>query len=187
FVLLVRRKDVNDTVHRFGGALRVQRAEDQVAGGRRRDGQFDGFQVAHFADENNVRVFAQRAAQSRGKGLGMHADFTVTYQTTFAFVDEFNRVFERDDVVFAIPVRIVHHGGQRGGFAGTGRAGDHDQSAIEHGKFFEHRRQGYVELFKILKRKHMAGNLPERRADAVLLVVKVDAETRDVRNFVAKI
>ena len=65
--MLVRRKDVNDAVHRFGGALRMQRAEDQVAGGCRGDGQFDGFQVAHFADENDVRVFAQRAAQSRRK------------------------------------------------------------------------------------------------------------------------
>ena len=42
-----------------------KRAEDQVAGRRRGDGQFDGFQVAHFTDEDDVRVFAQRAAQAR--------------------------------------------------------------------------------------------------------------------------
>ena len=36
FVLLVGGKNVNDTVHRLGRALRVQRAENQVTGGWRR-------------------------------------------------------------------------------------------------------------------------------------------------------
>ena len=62
----------------------MQRAEDQVAGGGGGDGQFDGFQVAHFADENDVRVFAQRAAQSRRKGFGVDADFAMVHQATFA-------------------------------------------------------------------------------------------------------
>ena len=102
FVLLVGRENVNDAVHRLGRALRVQRAENQVAGRGGGDGQFDGFQVAHFADEDDVRVFAQRAAQRGGKGFGVHADFAVVHQAVLAFVDEFNRVFDRDDVVFAV-------------------------------------------------------------------------------------
>ena len=36
FVLLVGGENVNDAVHRLGRALRVQRAEDQVARSRRR-------------------------------------------------------------------------------------------------------------------------------------------------------
>ncbi len=67
FVLLVGRKDVDDTIHRLGRALRVQGAEDQVAGAGGRQRQFDGFQVAQFADQDDVRVFAQRAPQGGGK------------------------------------------------------------------------------------------------------------------------
>ena len=63
-VLLLGGEDVDDAVHRLGGAGRVQRAEDQVPGAGRGEGQFDGFQVAQFADQDDVRVFAQRAAQA---------------------------------------------------------------------------------------------------------------------------
>ena len=122
-----------------------------------------------------------------GKRLGMHADFAVVHQAVFAFVDKFNRVFQRDDVVFAVAVRIIHHRRERRGFAGAGRPGDDDQAAVQHGEFFQHRRQRRVQLFKILKRQHAAGNLPEHGADAVFLVEKIHAEARDVRDFVAEV
>ena len=62
-VLLLGGEDVDDAVHGLGGAGGVQRAEDQVAGAGGHQGQFDGLQVAQFADQDDVRVFAQRAAQ----------------------------------------------------------------------------------------------------------------------------
>ena len=45
--------------------LGVQRAEHQVAGFGGGQRQADGFQIAHFADQDDVRIFAQRASAGR--------------------------------------------------------------------------------------------------------------------------
>ncbi len=45
----------------------VQRAEHDVARFGRGDGRFDRFQVAHFADQDHVRVLPQRAANRLGE------------------------------------------------------------------------------------------------------------------------
>ena len=83
-VLLVGRENVDDTIDRFGGARSVQRAEDEVTGGGRGQRQFDRFQVAHFADEDDVRIFAQRAAQGGGERLRVHADFAMVHEAVLA-------------------------------------------------------------------------------------------------------
>ena len=59
-VLLIGGEHVDDTIDGFCGALRVERAEDQMAGTRRRDGEFDGLPVAHFPHQNKIGIFAQR-------------------------------------------------------------------------------------------------------------------------------
>ena len=100
---------------------------------------------------------------------------------------EFDGVFDCDNVVFTIFVRVIHHCRQRRGFAGTRRAGHDDQSAIQQRKLFENGRQRRVKFFKILERKHAAGNLAEHSGDAVFLIEKIDAETRDFRDFVAEV
>ena len=62
-LLLVRRKDGDDAVDRFGGVERVERREHEVAGLGGEQAGFDRFEVAHFADEDDVGVLTQRAAQ----------------------------------------------------------------------------------------------------------------------------
>ena len=57
--LLVRREGVDDAIHGFGRAGSVEGPKHQVAGLRRRQSQRDRFQVAHLADEDDVRVFSQ--------------------------------------------------------------------------------------------------------------------------------
>ncbi len=108
-------------------------------------------------------------------------------QTILALVHEFDGVFHGDDMVAAIFVRIIHHGGQGRGFAGAGRPGDDDQAAVEHGKLLQYRGQRGVEFLKILEGKHLAWNLAEHGGDAVLLVEEIGAEAGDVRDFVTEI
>ena len=122
-----------------------------------------------------------------GERLGVHADFAMVHQAVFAFVHEFDRILHRDDVVAAVLVRVIHHGRQRGGFAGAGRAGDDHQPAVQHGELLEDGRQRGVELLKILEGQHLAGNLAEDRRDAVLLVEEIGAEPGDVGDLVAEI
>ena len=62
-LLLAGGKDVDDAVDRALGAGGVQGAEDDVAGFGRRDGRLDRFQVAHFADQDHVRVLTQRRGE----------------------------------------------------------------------------------------------------------------------------
>jgi len=55
----------------------LQRGENQVAGfgGEKRGG--NGFKVAHFANEDDVRVLAKGGAERGGKVRGIHFDFAL--------------------------------------------------------------------------------------------------------------
>ena len=63
-------KHVDDAVDRALALDGVQRAEHDVARFGRGDGRFDRFQVAHFADQDHVRVLPQGAAQSLRRTIG---------------------------------------------------------------------------------------------------------------------
>ena len=77
----------------------MQRSENKVAGGRGGERQLDGFQVAHFADQNDVGVFAQGASQRRRKRARVHSDFAVVHQTILAAMHKLDRVFDGNDVI----------------------------------------------------------------------------------------
>ena len=62
-LLLVRREDRDDAVDRLGRVERVQRREHEVAGLGGEQRRFDRLEVAHLADEDDVGILAQRAAQ----------------------------------------------------------------------------------------------------------------------------
>ncbi len=55
--LLVAWEDVDDAVDRFGGGVGVQRREREVTGFCDRERGLDRLEVAHFTDENDVRIF----------------------------------------------------------------------------------------------------------------------------------
>ena len=49
----------------FRGAVGVQRAEHKVSGERGLDGDFGGFKVADFADQDDVGILAQETSAGR--------------------------------------------------------------------------------------------------------------------------
>ena len=59
---------------------RVQRAEHEVAGFRRLDRDRDRLEIAHFADQHDVRILAQRRAQRRLEAVGVRADLALVDQ-----------------------------------------------------------------------------------------------------------
>jgi hypothetical protein len=107
----------------------VQGAEHQVAGFGGGQRQADGFQVAHFADQDDVRVFAQRRAQRVGEAQRVRADFALVDQALLALVHEFDRVLDGQDVAVLVFVDVVDHRRQRGRLARAGRAGDQHDAA----------------------------------------------------------
>jgi hypothetical protein len=50
-----------------GASLRVQRAEDQMAGLRGGQRYAGGFHIAHFTDEDHVRILAKNMFERGGK------------------------------------------------------------------------------------------------------------------------
>jgi len=59
---------VNQPRERARRVVRVQRAENQMPGQRRANGDFRRFQIANFTDHDYVRVLPQNMAQSHREG-----------------------------------------------------------------------------------------------------------------------
>ena len=115
---------VDQAGERLRGIVGMQRREHQVAGLRRLDGDLGGFQVADFADHDDIRVLAQEGAQRGGKGqshLVVHVDLVDAGQI------DFGRVLRRRDVAI-LGVEDVEAGVQRHGLAAAGRAGHQDHA-----------------------------------------------------------
>ena len=100
-LLLLGGKDVDDAVDRRRRALRVQRPEDEVARlGRGQRGR-DRLEVAHLADEDHVRVLAQRCAQRLGEADGVGADLALVDDAALVAVQKLDRILDREDVLRA--------------------------------------------------------------------------------------
>ena len=122
------QKGLNAHVHQAGDGLRravgVQSAEHKVSGEGGLDGDFGGFKIADFADENDVGILAEEGAQGGGK---VEADLLLHLNLVDALQLEFDRIFGGHDV----GVRLVEQGDGRVqgvGFARAGRAGDEHHS-----------------------------------------------------------
>ena len=79
------REDVDDAVDGLRRGAGVQSAEDQVTGFGGGQRQPDGFQVAHFAHQDDVRVLAQRGAQRVGEAQRVRPDLALVDQALLAF------------------------------------------------------------------------------------------------------
>jgi hypothetical protein len=95
---LFRRQRVDDAVDGLGGARGVQGAEHQVAGFRGRHGHGDRLGIAQLADQDHVGIFAHGGAHAFGEGGKVSAELALNHLAVLAAVNEFDRVFEADDV-----------------------------------------------------------------------------------------
>ena len=100
-LLLLRREDVDDAVDRRRRALRVQGAEDEVAGLGSGQRGGDRLEVAHLADEDHVGVLAERGAQRLGEARGIRPDLALVDDAALVAVQELDRVLDREDVLGA--------------------------------------------------------------------------------------
>src|SRR6266849_1027844 len=111
---------VDETADDVGDVVGVDGSEHQVPGERGLNGDLRGFLVADFADHDFVRVVAEDGAQTAGEGETL---FFVDGNLGDAAKLVFDGGFDSDDFVF-VGFDFVDGGVERGGFAGTGRAGD---------------------------------------------------------------
>src|SRR4029078_8654828 len=97
--LLVRWEYVDHAVDSGRSRIGVQGTKGQVARFRYAQSGFNGLQIAHLADEDNVRVFAQDGAEGLGEAFGIRVNFALVAQTILVRVHELDRIFDGDDVV----------------------------------------------------------------------------------------
>ena len=86
-------------------------------------------------------------------------------------MDELNGLLNGNDVSAKVGVDVIEKGGQCGGLAGAGGAGDQDEAAAQVAKLFDDWRD--AELFK---GGNFSGDDPKNRAVAELLAKVVAAE-----------
>jgi hypothetical protein len=97
-------------------------------------------------------------------------------------VDELDRVFDGDDVLFVGGVDAVDDGGQRRRLARAGRPGDQDQPLLQVGQGLDRLRE-----VQVLDGDDLFRNDAEDRAAAVLLEQEVGAEAGDARQAVGEV
>ena len=115
--LLVGGKHVDEAVDRLRGVRRVEGGEHEVAGFGGGEGDADGVEVAHFGDDDDVGVLAQRLAQGAGKAVGVAADLALFDEAGAVLIDELDGVLEGDDHAAAGVRDALDHRGEGGGFA----------------------------------------------------------------------
>ena len=97
-------------------------------------------------------------------------------------MQKFDRIFDGEDMAVLVLVHMVDHCRERRRFAGAGRTGDENQST----RTFRQRRKG-LRRAEFFKRQDLRRNGAKRCGRAALLVERVDAEAREIRNSEAEI
>ena len=128
--LLDRREELDQAAERLGRVDRVHRREHEVAGLRGLQRRLGGLGVAKLADQDHVRVLAQRAPERLVERVGVDPDLALVDDAGRVVVQDLDRVLDRDDVLPARAVDVADHRGERGRLPGAGGAGDEDQPAV---------------------------------------------------------
>ena len=136
-LLLVTWEYVDNAVNGLDCVVGVEGCEDEVAGFCGGEGCLNGFEVAHFSDENYVGVLAEYVFECAGETFGVGADFTLVDDASLVCVNVLDGVFDGDDVACAVVVDGVDEGGLGGCLAVSGWAGDEDESLSGFGEFFD--------------------------------------------------
>jgi len=127
FLLAAFREKVEDAGDGPDDISGVESGKNQVAGFGSSEGKGDGFSIAHFTDEDDIRVFPHHRAEAVSECVHISADLPLGNHRVFLTEDIFNGVFECDNAAGTVLVDSFDEGGDRGAFAGTGNAGKENQ------------------------------------------------------------
>ena len=76
----------------------MQCAQNEVTGFGRAQRDLDGVTIAHFADKNDLGGLAQGRAQTVSKIIKIGPEFALVESGFGMRVNEFDRIFESDDM-----------------------------------------------------------------------------------------
>ena len=92
-------------------------------------------------------------------------------EAALGLVHELDRILDRDDVIGAIVVAVIHHAGKRRRFARSGRPGHEHETARQHAKIAEDLRRAQV-----IEAQNDRGNIAKYGAGAAVLVEGIHPE-----------
>ena len=170
----IRWEEVDDAVQRLVGVVGVQRGQAQVAGFGEGDRVIHGFAGTDLADEDHVRRLAQGVLQRHLEGAGVDAHFALGDDAILVLVDEFDRVFDGDDVPAGVLVAVADHRGQRCRLAGTGGTDEQHQTTFGHRQLLQDVRQ--LEFFD---GRDVGLDATQHHAGQVSLIERADTEATD--------
>ena len=130
------------------------------------------FQVAHFTEQNDIGVFAQRCFEGIGKTRCIAADLTLRYQRAFRCIYKLHGVFDGQHMLGAATVDMLNHGSQGCTLAGAGRPDDEHKTMIVR----RQRSQQGRRLYRF-ERRHDIGNRAQRQRHAPLLTIGIGSVT----------
>ena len=115
--LLVGGEDVDETIDGFAGVVGVEGSEDEEACFCCGEGELDGFEVTHFADEDDVSIFAKGGFEADGKTFGVFGHFALCDGGALIGMNELDGFLDGDDVSGVVGVDEVDECGERGGLS----------------------------------------------------------------------
>src|SRR5437588_2775318 len=99
---------------------------------------FDGFEIAHFADQYYIGVLPQRRPQSLSKTFGVGIDLALIDDAALMIVKKFDWVLYRENVFVALLIYFVDYGCQRRRFTRPGWSSDKHQASRLVTQFFDY-------------------------------------------------
>src|SRR4029077_21280836 len=143
----------------------------KVAGFCSEQGRGNRFEVAHFADEDDVWILTKSGAQGGGERRSVDFDFALIDEAFFVAVKIFDRVFNSDDVLGAERIDAIYYRGERCRSTGTGGAGRKNQAALLFANLGEDARE-----FELFNGTNLGWNDAQNHSDVAALLEYVDAE-----------
>ena len=112
--------------------------------------------------------------------MGPH--LTVIDETTGAFMDKFDGIFDGQNMIFSGSIRHIDNGRKGRGFAASGRSCNNDQPSGQSSQFGNDRREA-----KLFCGHDFAWNFPKYRRNPVFLRKKVGPVPGQPRNLITEI
>ncbi len=107
----------------------------------RPNGGLHRWQIAHFPDQDDVRILPQRFHDRFGKTRDVLPDLALRHHAFFVMMHEFDRIFRGNDVLGEIFVDAVEHGRKRRRFTAARGARHKHQPARSAQRFNQLRRK----------------------------------------------
>src|SRR5262249_16256215 len=107
----------------------------------RRQGRGDGFQIAHLADNNYVRILTENVGQGLLKARRIRVDLLLNDNAAKVVVNELDRVFNGDDLSATLAIDQIDHVVEGRRLPHPRGTGDQNKTVGEAGEVIDHGRQ----------------------------------------------